>query len=291
MSESADGGRRTTDDVGPGQSTVVPRPPPIARPGGARDDLRTGLAGPFFALQFLTIAPPLVRRPPRPADLGAADAFFPAVGLAIGCALAGLDAVLSGLAAPHVRDVLLVGALATITGALHLDGLADSFDGLFGGGDAASRLAVMRDPRVGAYGVVALVCLLLLKVAALGALAGQARVLALVLAPCLGRWAIVQATWSFPYARPEGLGRGFKDGLRGGHVAVAALTALAAAAWLIGPGGAALFAVTVAFVWAAGMAMVGRLGGLTGDTYGALCEVVETGVLVTLGLPVLAGAS
>lgn len=291
MSESAEDGRPTVADGRSRWSAVVRRPSSVVRDGGVRGDIRTCLTAPFFALQFLTIVPPLVRRPPRPADLGAADAFFPAVGLAIGCLLAGLDAILAGLVAPPVRDVLLVVVLAAVTGALHLDGLADSFDGLFGGRDAESRLAVMRDPRAGAYGVVALVCVLLLKVAALSALRGEARTLALVVAPCLGRWAIVQATWSFPYARREGLGRGFKDGVRGGHVAIAGLSALAAATWLIGPVGLAAFAAAIAVVWAAGTAMAGRLGGLTGDTYGALCEVVETGVLVALGLPVLAVGS
>ena len=189
-----------------------------------------------------------------------------------------------------VRDVLLVTALAVMTGGLHLDGLIDTFDGLFVGRDPETRLAAMDDPRAGAYGVIAVVCVILLKVAALTALAGQTRTVALLLAPCLGRWAIVQATWLFPYARPEGLGRAFKDGMRARHVGLAGLAVFAAATWLGGPVGVGLFAASAACVWIAGALVATRLGGLTGDTYGALCELTETSVLVLLGVPVVAAA-
>nr|MBA2449218.1 adenosylcobinamide-GDP ribazoletransferase [Chloroflexota bacterium] len=128
-----------------------------------REDASAWLA-PLFALQFLTIVPPIVRRAPRSASLGSAETFFPAVGLLLGLGLLATDVLLRPLIARPVRDVVLVILLAVMTGALHLDGLIDTFDGVFGGRDPQTRLALMRDPRAGAFGVVAVVCLLLLKV-------------------------------------------------------------------------------------------------------------------------------
>jgi adenosylcobinamide-GDP ribazoletransferase len=244
---------------------------------------------PIFALQFLTITPPIVRRAPWPASLGSAEAFFPAVGLLLGLILLAADALLRPLIAPPVGDVLLVILLAVMTGALHLDGLIDTFDGVFGGRDPQTRLALMRDPRAGAFGVVAVLCLLLLKIAALGGLPEHARSTALLLAPCLGRWAIVAATAWFPYARPEGLGRAFKDGIRRRHWLLAGTVTASAAAWLAGITGIAVFAASTVVVSVLGAALSRRLGGLTGDTYGALCEVVEASTWVALGSPLLPG--
>lgn len=242
------------------------------------------MTAPAFALQFLTVVPPIVRRAPSRADLGAADAFFPAVGLLLGLGLAGADRVLGGLVQPPVRDVLLVILLAAATGALHLDGFVDTFDGLFAPGGPGRRLEIMRDPRAGTFGVVAVVLLLSLKIVALGALVPELRTAGLVLAPCLGRWAIVAATWQFPYARKEGLGRGFKDGIRPLHVAVAGATALLVVAWLAGGFGVAVLAGVSLGALALGNVMSARLGGLTGDTYGALCELTEATVWLACGL-------
>ena len=244
---------------------------------------------PIFALQFLTVVPPVVRRSPATATLGSAEAFFPAVGLLLGLGLVAADALLRSSVAPMVRDVVLVILLAVVTGALHLDGLIDTFDGVFGGRDPQTRLALMRDPRAGAFGVVAVACLLLLKVAALNGLPDHLRPTALLLAPCLGRWAIVAATAWFPYARPEGLGRAFKDGIRRRHWLFAGASAAGAAAWLAGGSGVVLFGASTALVALLGLALSRRLGGLTGDTYGALCEVIEASVWVAFGSPLLVG--
>jgi adenosylcobinamide-GDP ribazoletransferase len=259
--------------------------PAAVRPTPLADRRSALLAGPIFALQFLTVVPPLWRRTPRPADFGVADACFPLVGLALGGVLVLLDWLTAAVLPSTVRAVALVAILAALTGALHLDGLVDTFDGAFAGSDRAGRLAIMRDPRAGTFGVVAVVLLLLLKVAAAGELTSS-RAAALALAPCLGRWAIVYATWTFPYARPEGLGRGFKDGLRRAHVAFAGLSALGASTYLAGVFGMLVFCAATAATWALGSWLAGRLGGLTGDTYGALCETVETGVWLLFGIVV-----
>ena len=242
------------------------------------------MQAPFIALQFLTVLPPLVRRAPRPEDLGRSEAFFPLVGLLLGATLAGADQLLAAVVAPLVRDVLLVVLLAVLTGALHLDGVIDTFDGLFTGANPERRLAIMRDPRAGSYGVVAVVVLLALKLAALASLPLTLRTPALILAPCLGRWGIVLATGVFAYARPEGMGRDFKESIRWSHVAVAGIIALGAASVLAGVGGMLVWTVVCAAVLLSGRWISSRLGGLSGDIYGAICEITETGVLVAFGV-------
>lgn len=251
-----------------------------------KDGVSAWLQAPFFALQFLTIVPPLVRRAPRPDDLGRSEAFFPLVGLLLGVSLAVIDHGISPFLAPIVRDIVLVTVLAVLTGALHLDGVVDTFDGLFTGKTPERRLEIMRDPRAGSYGVVALVLLIGLKVAALGSLPPMLRTPALILAPCLGRWSIVLATGTFAYARPEGMGRTFKESIRLAHVMLAGSIALVAAAGLVGATGILIWTASSLSVLLAGQWVAGRLGGLSGDTYGAICELTETGVLVILGAQV-----
>ncbi len=185
--------------IGPRMSDVGHRP----KPPRALEFVilfRTVATGGIFAFQFLTIVPPAIRRTPRPIELGMSDAFFPLVGFALGAVLVVLDLALNAVAVPAVRDLLLVIALTLMTGGLHLDGVADTVDGWSSGPDRAARLAAMRDPSLGTAAIVALAGHLVLKVAALSALAGDARLAALLLGSCLGRWAIVAARWTFPYS-------------------------------------------------------------------------------------------
>jgi adenosylcobinamide-GDP ribazoletransferase len=262
--------------------TIDPASAP--EPSSAAFTMLSWMQAPFFALQFLTVLPPLVRRAPRSADLGRSEAFFPLAGLFLGAALAIVDQILTPYVAPLVRDVALVTLLAILTGALHLDGVVDTFDGLFTGATPERRLEIMRDPRAGSYGVVAVVLVVALKIAALGSLPPAMRTPALILAPCLGRWGIVLATGAFAYARPEGMGRDFKDSIRLTHVVVAGAIALGAAGGLGGAPGLLAWTAGSLVVLFAGQWVAGRLGGLSGDIYGAICEMTETGVLVLFGV-------
>ena len=269
---------------------ATPQPastPPLAATASDAREISTfesWLYAPFLALQFLTIMPPVLRSAPRPRDLGRSEAFFPFIGLMLGAVLAIADRLADPYVAPLVRDALLLILLAALTGALHLDGIIDTFDGLFINGNRDRRLAVMRDPRAGAYGVVAIILLLVLKLAALASLPPSLRFGSLLVAPCMGRWAIVLVTSQFPYARNEGMGQAFKQSLRWTHVVVAGAIAAEVAVLVLGVSGIVVWflASTAALIVAHYMAS--RLGGLTGDTYGAICELVETGVLVVLGL-------
>jgi len=208
------------------------------------------------------------------------------VGVLLGGTLAGGNLALGFLFPPAVAAVLILAVWVLATGALHLDGFLDTCDGLFGGQTPEARLRIMRDERAGAFAVIGGVLLLLVKYACLASLAD--RTVALVLAPTLGRWGMALAVVAVPYGRSEGLGRAMKDNAGWLQVILASVTALAtavlAAEWL----GMAALAAAVLTTGAGAAFVLRRLPGLTGDVYGALCELLETVTLLVLvagGMP------
>lgn len=210
-------------------------------------------------------------------DLGRAVALFPAVGALFGALLwAGFARVGAHLPGPVV-GVLGVAALAWLSGGLHLDGLADTFDGVGASTkpDPQRRrekmLEVMRDPRTGPHGAAALVIVLGLKAAALGSVVPGP---ALILGPALARWAASLLVVAYPYARPEGLGRVFCAEARGWQVAVVGL-GLGAAAVAISPWTAASAGLAISGALLLAWRMSRHLSGLTGDVYGAAVELAE----------------
>jgi adenosylcobinamide-GDP ribazoletransferase len=235
------------------------------------------------ALGLLTILPVRV-----PADEGAPPgrtmAFYPLVGALIGGVLAGLAWLLGriGLAqtAPLLPAALILAAWAGLTGALHLDGWADCCDALFVPVSRERRLEIMKDPRLGGFGAAGLILLLLTKLAALQGITASPHALrALVAIPALARWAAVIAAKAYPSARPGGMGDFFRRGLGRRELVIATVIAALTAAGLLWRG-ALLWAVAAAAMWAlAGLARA-RLGGLTGDVYGAIIELAETAALV-----------
>ena len=138
----------------------------------------------------------------------------------------------------------------------------------------------MRDARVGAYGVVALIAVLALKSSAVVSLPREVRAEALLLTPCLGRTTVVVCTTAFPYARSAGLGLALHRAAGVSTLAVAGAIALGAAGALLGWGGVVIAAVVTATALAVGAWATRRLGGLTGDVYGALVEITEVMVLL-----------
>jgi adenosylcobinamide-GDP ribazoletransferase len=207
-------------------------------------------------------------------------AWFPAVGGLLGLAAGAVDLGVAAAAPRAVAAVAAVAILAILTGGLHLDGLADAADGLLGGRDQPHRLEIMRDPRVGSFGVIALGLLLVGEVACLASLAPRRALIALTTAGALSRWAMLGLVVTLPSVRSTGLGRavagpgGGRDLLQGSAIAALSLVldwqrASAAA------GAAALVAAGV------GMLARHRLGGATGDIYGAAAELCELAVLAT----------
>lgn len=232
------------------------------------------------AIRFLTILP-LGRAQPEVKEMGASLTFFPLVGLLLGVALAGLDAGLMRVWPAGLTGAILVAVLLGVTGAMHLEGFLDTCDGL-GGATRERRLEIMRDHRVGAFAVAGGSCLVLLKWTALFSLPLPARLPALVLFPALSRWAMVLAIRSFPYARAQGLGSAFHDRATRGAVLAAGVIGLGGSFAFAGIGGLALFVGASLVTWLLGSWIAGLLGGLTGDTYGALNEVIEVLVLIAV---------
>ncbi len=231
------------------------------------------------AFAFLTRLP-VWRGPLLDVELGRSVSFFPLVGLVLGFALTGLAAALGSVMAPWLVGALLVALLAALTGGLHLDGLADVFDALGGGRrDRVRMLEIMRDSRIGAHGAAALVLLLIAKVAALAQAAERRDLLALLAFPTVARWLAAVLIVLFPYARAEGLGRAFNG--EAGRVQVGVATAIAAVTVaVLGPGLILPALGTAAVVLAFGFWLYRRLGGLTGDVYGAAIELGETVMLI-----------
>jgi adenosylcobinamide-GDP ribazoletransferase len=230
------------------------------------------------AARYLTIVP--IPGLPRAHEApGAAAAWFPVVGLAIGGALAVVDRLASAFFAPLLAALLTVAAWKLITGGLHLDGLADCLDGL-AGRDPAQRLAIMRDSRVGAFGVIGLVLFLLLEIAAVSGLEARTRGHALVLAPVIGR-AMPPVVARMFVAAASGHGARFRAELGGLAPVVAVAVALVTAIVTMGTRGVVALALAAAVALALAAFMSRRLGGVSGDVHGAIVEVSEAVVLLT----------
>lgn len=238
----------------------------------------------WIALQFLSSLPVRLPGMPEPAQLGRSLLFYPLVGLLFGGLLWGLDALLLGTPL-LLHGALLLTAWVLLSGGLHLDGLADSADAWLGGfGDRERTLLIMKDPRSGPIAVITLVLVLLLKFAALLALIEQRQTLALIIVPVLGRGALLGLFLTTPYVRAGGLGQALADHLprhSGWQVLLAcALAGVLVAGWV---GVSALVIALTVFIGLRQM-MLRRLGGCTGDTAGALLELLEMVVLVGLVL-------
>ena len=240
----------------------------------------------LIAVQFLTSVPVRLPEVPGPADQARALLCYPLVGLAMGLALAAAGLGLGAVLPPLAAAALLLALWVLATGALHLDGVADTADGwLGGGGDRARTLRIMRDPHTGAAGTVALVVLLLAKFAALVGLLVADAWAVLIAAPLLGRAAMPALLVTTPYLNARGLGAVMaRHAPRREALAVAVGAALLAGLMMglaLGPA-AALVAVALpalaALAWRQGL--MRWLGGTSGDTAGALLELVEVAVLL-----------
>ena len=268
-------------------------PPPAAPMGGAPASDDGSHARRFtLAVTFLTGIPLKVEGEVSPGDLWASMGWYPLVGLAMGvgawAVYAGLVSFLPGL----VAATLVVIVLELLTRGLHLDGLMDTADGVLSGAPRERALEIMKDHNVGAMGVAAAVLLLVLKVAALGALSR-----ADAAAPLLAGWCAARAlpalnVYWWPYARLAGTGEAFTrehtpgplqlaGGLLAAGVVVSGLAGLWAGAVGSWYAGVVAAAVSMGVALAVQATVAKRLGGLTGDVYGMGIELAEAAALVT----------
>ena len=231
------------------------------------------------ALQFLTRIR-LFRDPDYDDGLfGRSVKFFPLVGLLAGSLLAGVAVLTGGWLPGTVRSTLLVTLSVFITGGLHCDGLMDSADGLFSGRSRERMLEIMKDSRVGSFGVIALVCLMMLNWTAMRDIKLVLIMTAVFIMPIIGRMAMVMVIAFFPYARKEGMGKVFSDMADTETVIIAGITTiLFVVPW--GQAAVAALLIGLGFAWLLGHWLTKKLGGLTGDTYGAIETLTETVVLL-----------
>jgi adenosylcobinamide-GDP ribazoletransferase len=232
-------------------------------------------------MAFLTVIPVAAAGGASGERLG--RAYFPAVGALLGLAAGVVFVLAAAVTTPLLAAVAATAVMAVLTGALHLDGLADAADGLFGGGDLSRRLEVMRDSRVGSFGLVAVVLVLVGDVAALATMSPARAIVALVIAGAVSRWALLVMIAAVPYVRQAGLGvaaggahRRF-DLLLGSAITVipCLLDWRRAIASLL---------VVLLIVVVVGAIARWRIGGATGDVYGATTELSQLGALVVFAV-------
>ena len=208
--------------------------------------------------------------------------YFPLIGLLLALLLWLLVLIFAPLVPQLVLAALLVAGLIILTGGLHLDGLMDSCDGLFGGRTRERKLEIMRDCHVGSFGVLGAMCILLLKFALFASIAVRSLPLALLIALPSARWAMGLILRVFPSARPTGLGAAFHQAVTTKRLLLTGIVALAIV--LIAgqlPGLIVWLIVSITSLML-GFWITRSIGGLTGDSYGAIEEVAEVVALLVL---------
>ncbi len=241
------------------------------------------------ALRFLTIISIPWRHEVQKEQLGRSASYFPVVGLIIGLILAGLNWLFRLVLPPGVANALLLVLLVIISGALHLDGFADTCDGIAGHNAVEDRWRVMHDSRVGAFGIIGVVLLLLVKYVSLNSIPEALMMTTLVLMPVVSRWAMVYTVFAYPYARPSGLGKTFKQETSWQRFTLATLVTVALAAILAQLVGLVILVLIWVITVALATYLKRKFAGLTGDNYGAINEVVEVSVLIFINLLIQLG--
>ena len=236
----------------------------------------------IIALQFLTIFTVSKKHNVEEGDLAKSMVYFPFVGFLIGFILVHTDRGFLWLLPDTISNIFLLIISVVITRAIHIDGLADTLDGLMGGSDRESRLRIMKDSRLGTAGALGIFFLYLMKYFSLNSLFNDHKAAALLTAPVFGRWSQMLMMFKANYGREEGMGKAFVGHLRSGGLAAASIICLGLSAWVIIddartvflalgiPCAIALF--TLLWRWY----MVRKLGGITGDAVGAVSELSET---------------
>ena len=234
----------------------------------------------FAALSFLTLIPVPNR---WKGSLPASPPYFPLIGTLLGLVTWGAFETARILAGTASGAASAVVTLAFLTRGLHLDGLADTFDALGSGKGGKEALAIMKDPQIGPFGAVAILCVLLLKGALIYDLPPEAMGRSLILFPIMGRMGVLLPLCFFPYARKKGIGTVFQQS--GARTFLGGLViSLGLALLLYGVAGLAILCSTLLFCYLFALFLRKRVGGNTGDTLGATIELAEVVALLSIHL-------
>ena len=229
----------------------------------------------LLAVQFLTRLPVPNRLATTEEELGRAAAFFPLVGIIVGGSTAGVYWLSLRVFSVRVAVFIALVFAAVITNGFHEDGLADTFDGLGGGWTKDRALEIMRDSRIGTYGALALIFLILGKYVTLTELHSENVWRWLIVAHAASRWTVLPLCRWLPYARPEGQGKLVAKQITATALLIGSLTFLLTL--LLFPWRTALIAVavTIAVTFLSSLYYKRRLGGITGDCLGATNQLTE----------------
>lgn len=235
-----------------------------------------------IAVQFLTRFPVRFTQAPSEQEIGASLMFYPLVGLLLGVLLQATILLCSDL--PDLLSAAIACAVwIVVTGALHLDGLADSADAWLGGyGSAEKTLAIMKDPACGPAGVVSIVTQLMLKFSALYAIIKLQALVWLFIAPSLARLAVVALIRFTPYVRKNGLGSLIVENAQWPATYCVSFGLLALVWYVVGSHIVLLLLPLVLVFIYVRHSMMQRIGGMTGDLAGALIEITETVLLISI---------
>lgn len=235
----------------------------------------------LLALEFLTIFPVKVSHFEEKM-LARSAIYFPLIGYFLGFILIGINALFYKLGSPQIAiNTVLVVSLIILSGGLHLDGLADSSDAIFSGKSKKEELlAIMRDSRIGTMGVLSLIAIILLKIALLSSIKTGLKPLILLSMCAISRWSMVLALFLFPYARETGKAKAFAQRMNFKVFALSLAIAFIPAFIFWKAKGIIVFIVIAFFTYIFGEFIKNKIGGITGDVLGALCELNEAAVLL-----------
>lgn len=234
----------------------------------------------LLAIQFLTSIPIRTKTAIEESELSKAIVYFPAVGLLLGLVLVVMNLILSYFVAyPLLINSMLVISLIILTGALHLDGLADTTDALASGKGKEGILEIMRDPHIGTMGVLSLISVIILKIAILSSLSPNAKDVALIFMCVLSRWSLILPLYLFKYARSQGKAKGFFGALSARDLVFSSLAVLLLVSFIWNWKGLLVFTSSLISAYFFNGYVNKRAGGITGDTLGASLELNEVFVL------------
>ncbi len=233
----------------------------------------------LIAIQFLTIFPIKLNKV-KEKDFGNSLRYFPLVGTIIGLIISFSLYGLSLIFPYTIACLLILIILVVITGAIHLDGFADTCDGLCGSRERHKILEIMRDSHIGVFGTIGLILLLGLKFSLFHSMPQLLLGKTLVIMTTLGRWLQVLACYLSSYAQSQGKGKYFVENVEKKELIFGGLFSLAVAIFVMGVKGIALFIVAGVLMFTVISYIKRRVGGMTGDTIGAVNEVSEAIILL-----------
>ncbi|MCB4790389.1 MAG: adenosylcobinamide-GDP ribazoletransferase [Elusimicrobia bacterium] len=237
-----------------------------------------------IALQFLTVLPVKVKEFSDKADFSKALVCFPVVGFLLGLFLAIMNSVLANVFPHLLLNAILVLILTILTGGLHLDGLADTVDGICSMKEKEKALEIMRDSHIGTMGVLSLIFIILFKVILLDSISLSFKTPVLIIMPVISRWSMLVPLYLFKYARQEGKAKIFFDSMNLKTLIMSAIILFVLVIYFLKLTGFYTVLIIFASTFIIARFLNNKIGGFTGDMLGAVNEINEVLFLFIMGV-------